>query len=146
MPGRRKWRGDVIISFAWTTDAFLAHRKTCTRRSWDDLYASRFRKGQIHDAWTKSPRFFGHKVGQIRLTMTPYQQRTSLMTEEDYELEGLKWMEEQGLTIRKIHPRKFFEDWKNYDETVWVVKFDPIIVNQSGDAIQINNQIRLPLF
>ena len=136
----------MIISFAWTTDAFIAHRKTCTRRSWNDYYAARFRKGQIHDAWDRSPRFFGHKVGQFRLTQTPFQQNTSLMTEIDYEIEGLKWMEEQGLAIRKMHPRKFFEEWKAADETVWVVKFEPISIDETGEKSLINSQIRLPLF
>lgn len=32
----------MIVSFAWTTGAFLAGRKSRTRREWDDAYARRF--------------------------------------------------------------------------------------------------------
>jgi len=28
----------MILSFAWTTDALLAGRKTCTRRVWKDAH------------------------------------------------------------------------------------------------------------
>lgn len=35
------------ISFAWTTPALLAGRKTVTRRHWDRRYAGRGEKGAI---------------------------------------------------------------------------------------------------
>lgn len=35
------------ISFAWTTDALLAGRKTCTCRDWERDYAERFKAGDL---------------------------------------------------------------------------------------------------
>jgi hypothetical protein len=48
------------------------------------------------------------------------------MTPHDYELEGLAWMERNGLLIRKQPPRVFFDNWKRENESVYVVDFQPI--------------------
>lgn len=115
----------MIISYVWTISALLAGQKKRTRRHWADSYARRFLVGSTHQAYNKSPRVHGHQVGTVLITSTPFKQRTSLMTEEDYELEGLKYMEEQGLLIRgNITPRSFFELWKAADDEVWVIDFE----------------------
>jgi hypothetical protein len=38
------------LSFAWTTPALIADRKSCTRRDWSADYAARFRDGLNRDA------------------------------------------------------------------------------------------------
>ena len=53
------------------------------------------------------------------------------MTEFDYKAEGLFWMEKQGIKIRGLAPREFFEAWKQDNEMVWVVTFiktDPLMM------------------
>ncbi len=57
----------MIISFAWTTPALLAGKKTVTRREWSDKHAAKFKPGDLVDAWDKSPRFKGKKVAVIRI-------------------------------------------------------------------------------
>ena len=113
----------LIISFAWTVASFQAGFKTCTRRSWDNAYAMKFHYGMVVQAWDKLPRAGGKQVGLIRLTATPYKEGTSHIPDEDYENEGLAWMEEQGLKIRGMEPREFWEQWKAADELVYVVRF-----------------------
>lgn len=113
----------LIISFAWTTEAFTTGNKSCTRRSWNDRYAAMFKAGKQVQAWDKSPRNGGHQVGIISLTRDAYPERTSSMTEADYEAEGLAWLTEQGHLIQGRSPRQFFDDWKAADELVYVVRF-----------------------
>jgi hypothetical protein len=118
----------LYISFAWTTDAFKVGVKHRTRRSWNDDYAQRFiRAYQNNDtigaALDKNFRFGGKQIGSFKLTELPFKQPTSLMTELDYKLEGLYWMEKQGIKIQGLTPRDFFEDWKLQNETVWVITF-----------------------
>jgi len=44
-----------IISFAWTTEASLAGRKTATRRCWSEGYARRFKSGDLVQAYDRNP-------------------------------------------------------------------------------------------
>jgi hypothetical protein len=113
----------VIISYAWTTDALLAGRKTCTRRDWNRDYAARFLEGTVHDAWNRSPRIGGQKVGNVRIEQVPYREATRNIPDADFEGEGLKFMEEKGLLIRGITPREWFERWRASNEILWVVRF-----------------------
>jgi hypothetical protein len=113
----------LIIAFTWTTAAFNAGAKTCTRRDWDDRYASRFTAGMILQGWDRGPRNGGRTQGLIKLIVKPYKENTADMPEEDYENEGLGWMERQGLLIQGVSPRVFWESWKKAAEAVYVVRF-----------------------
>jgi len=86
----------MILSFAWTTDALLSGRKTCTRRQWSDKYHEQWCRAwdngrRTHQAWNKSPRFGGHKVGDFDLTCRPYREALTDMPESDLEAEGSLW-------------------------------------------------------
>lgn len=116
----------MIISFAWTTDAFLAGRKTCTRRDWKKEYAARFRQGTVHEAYDRLPRVHGKKIGNVEIRRTPYLERLCDIPDEDYEAEGLKFMEERGLLIRGLAPIDWFNAWRDSKETLFVVRFDPV--------------------
>jgi hypothetical protein len=68
-----------IISFARTTAALVAGRKSVTRREWKDAYFQAFKKlldeaiakgekGLRVQAWSASPHRHGKKVGEILIT------------------------------------------------------------------------------
>ena len=116
----------LIIAFTWTTAAFLAGVKICTRRSWNEHYAAKFRAGMVLQGWNRGPRNGGHIQGIIKLTVKPYKENTSDMPEEDYENEGLAWMERQGILIQGKSPRVFWETWKQAAEDVYVVRFEKL--------------------
>ena len=116
----------LIISFAWTFAAFEAGFKTCTRRSWPAEYAARFRAGMICQGWDRVARNGGRSHGLIWLTVKPYKESTADMPEEDYENEGLGWMERNGLLIRGMAPVAFWDNWKKAAEDVYVVRFKKI--------------------
>jgi hypothetical protein len=108
----------VILSFAWTTEALLAGRKTCTRRRWSDAYFRRWveawRQGRhLHDAWDKLPRAGGVKVGCIRLTCQPYRERLADMPESDLAAEGGAWASKE----------EFISLFGGPQEVVTVVRF-----------------------
>ncbi|EIE02421.1 hypothetical protein [Leptospira licerasiae] len=117
-----------IISFAYTTPAFLAKEKTVTRRDWNDDYAARFKKGEEIQGWNKSPRFQGKRVGIIRLIEKPYKESTLIMPDEDYEKEGFGYLDRnpdlktgpyRGKDLKKI-----FNEWKQSAVSLWVVRFE----------------------
>ena len=101
------------ISFAWTTEAFLAGRKTCTRRDWTPRYFKMWVKAWdegrlIHKAWDKSPRFGGKCLGPIKMTRRPYMERLGDMTEADLEAEGGLWDSvEDYIELQGGNPDKF---------------------------------------
>lgn len=83
-----------IVSFAYTTPALLANRKTCTRRHWSNPYARRFRQNEVVQGWDKLPRNHGKQVAWVRITVEPYQERMGMMPDSDYEAEGFAFFAE----------------------------------------------------
>jgi hypothetical protein len=130
------------ISFAWTTPALLARRKTCTRRNWSRKHAEKFHGADLAWGLDKSFRFGGRRVAIVQLTVDPYVESTADMPEEDYEAEGLAWMEEQGLLIRGKHPREFWDDWRAAAEPVYVVRLD-LLARLGPDRVTFVHTTRL---
>jgi hypothetical protein len=86
----------MIITFAWTTPQFLAGIKSVTRRDWSDRTFQQWCKAWderrlVHDAYDKSPRCGGHKVGEFRLTARPYREQLGDFPESDLAAEGGLW-------------------------------------------------------
>lgn len=65
----------LIMSFAWTSGAVQDRIKTETRRFWNDRYAKMFKKGMLVQAYDRSPRFRGKRIGWIRILKEPYKQK-----------------------------------------------------------------------
>ena len=100
----------MIISFAWTTPALLAGRKTATSRKWSAAYLRRMQKAydlgdRRHQAWNKLPHAGGCQVGWLTLTKRPVEKRIMHYTSEEVRAEGLnlrtprefqEWMREAG--------------------------------------------------
>jgi len=112
----------MILSFAWTTEAYLQCRKTVTRRLWTkrhfDSWVKAWREGRlIHQAWSKTPRVGGHPIGHIRLTCEPYEEKLVNMPESDLAEEGGPWDSLEG----------FWEQFpRGQDTIVAVVRFVPL--------------------
>lgn len=88
----------MILSFAWTTDAFVLGDKTVTRRDYDDAYLARWQRaaesGVAQDAYDKSPRFGGKKVGEI-VVLSARREAIQLMRDNPaYAIE--EWLKEGG--------------------------------------------------
>ncbi len=84
-----------IITFAWTSDALLAGRKTCTSRDWSAAHARRFKAGDLVAAWDKSPRFGGRQIATIRLTHDATFGTLEELVPNAYECEGFAFYDEQ---------------------------------------------------
>jgi len=83
----------AIISFNKTIKELLAGKKTCTRRNWSPRNVSRWQKcfdegNTEHDAYDKSPRNGGKKIGEFILTERPYYEYLANMPAEDLINEG----------------------------------------------------------
>lgn len=120
----------MIVSFAWTTPALLADRKTVTRRDWRRVYAERFRKDQHIAAYDRSPRIGGRQVATVRLTQAPYLENIADAPEADYEAEGLAYMAEQGKRVQGVPPLQFWREWRSTGQLLYVVRFELIEVLQ----------------
>ena len=112
-----------IISFAWTTPALLAGRKTVTRREWDDSYASRFGEGEPVAVYDRSPRYGGKQVATIQLTRVPYRESTRDAPDSDYEAEGFAYLDSIGAKVDGLAPWTLWQTWKLEPRTLWVVRF-----------------------
>ena len=112
------------ISFAWTTPALLAGRKTVTRREWNDDYARSFREGDLVAAYDRQPRFKGKQIGVIRLTEKPC--FTDALPEQDWEGEGFEYLTSIGATVNKFTPRQMWESWRTERPKLWVVRFEVV--------------------
>lgn len=113
-----------FISFAHTTPALLAGRKTVTRREWTDRHAKQFHEGDIVDAYDKSPRNGGRKVARIRLTQKPYQERYCDVLAPDFESEGFAYIKEQGGKVLGKSVDDLWEAWRSEKSWCWVVRFE----------------------
>ena len=126
-----------IISFAWTTAALVAYRKTVTRRDifGTGKYYEQFEAGDVLMAYNRSPRFKGTKVGYIVLMEKPYKENLNQMPFEDYEGEGFGWFDENPDKIPKYWQKTFAElglsNFKEYflrlkliSEERWVIRFE----------------------
>ncbi|MDE2104298.1 MAG: hypothetical protein KGL39_44080 [Patescibacteria group bacterium] len=139
----------MIISFAHTTPALIARRKTVTRREWQDDYAARIARqvpGLLADAWNVSPRVvdrktgkpIGGKVATIKLLSVTKEPMTS-MPDEDYEGEGFGYLYEHPESLPKtlwgepVGRADFspaaFDHWRSSPAEMWVVRFELIDIN-----------------
>ncbi len=121
-----------IISFAHTTPALVAGHKSVIRRAWKERYARFFHSGDHLQAWDKSPRFGGKKVAEIRLTRDPYQELTTRMPLADYDREGFRFMQREGIEIDGMEASRFWLRWVNEPVTLWVIRFE--LTNLAGSA------------
>jgi hypothetical protein len=128
----------VIISFAYTTPALLARSKSVTRREWDAGYAARFHKGDVVQAWDKSPRFGGCHVADTLLTADPTVEPIITMPASDYEAEGFAWLRLHPGTVDTKRFGGFtwadFETWRHSGGDVWVVRFELVKVHETLEA------------
>lgn len=79
-----------IISFAWTTEALLSGKKSVTRRTWREC---RLQPGELVQAWDKSPRAKGKRVGTIRIKGVTREPLAAIASygPEELEREGGLW-------------------------------------------------------
>lgn len=78
----------MIISFAWTSDAFKDGTKTVTRRKWHPNHKKRFKKGALIHGWSKVPFAGGEFIGMARVTVDAYDQALKDMPDDHFEREG----------------------------------------------------------
>jgi hypothetical protein len=111
------------ISFAWTTPALLAGRKTCTRRGWKYGWAMGFMKGELVGALDRQRRFGGKRIALIRIMERPYQESSAATPESDWEAEGFDYLTEIGATVGKLTPKAIWTAWRVFPQELWVVRF-----------------------
>lgn len=118
----------MILSFAYTTPALLAGAKTVTRRDWKPQHAARFHLDDLVDAYDRSPRNGGRKVGVVRV-LWPVLAPIASMPDSDYEAEGFAWLHEHGHTPPRSSPfrdfsRASFDAWRCSGQVLYVVRFE----------------------
>lgn len=116
----------MIISFAHTTPALLAGRKTVTRRAWAPRHARTFTAGLVVDAWDQLPRVRGsRRVARTRLTHDAYEEPVALMPDSDYEAEGFAYLADALPPWEWAidYSRDGFDRWRASGAILWVVRF-----------------------
>jgi len=125
------------ISFAWTTRAFIARRKSCTRRDWPSHYAEKFPPGSYHLAYNRQARFGGKPIGDLRVTELLYES-TAIIPDSDWEAEGFAYLESIGAKCGTVTPRQLWDQWHDDPATLYVVRFDIISISvpTTGDLFR----------
>ncbi len=126
-----------IISFAWTTPALLAGRKTVTRRDWRTSYAALFARGDLVQAYSQNPRHGGRQVATIRLTRDPYLESTSRVAPADYVDEGFAYLEGIGAKVNGMTPRELWESWHVDPQDLWVIRFEVVRVSRAPEPKEV---------
>ena len=127
------------ISFAWTTPALLAGRKTVTRRDWNPSYARRFTAGTEVTAYDRLPRNGGTPIARLRLTHDATHEPDADAPDGDWEAEGFGWFWEREVERAFAdgfdHPHgeiaerveyEGFEEWRAAGGSSWVIRFEVI--------------------
>ncbi len=111
------------ISFGKTLTELLSGNKIVTRRFWKDNYAQRFiddwnaKPGEfLYPALTKGYHVGGKRVGYIRLTHKPYQEKLVDMPSSELAAEGFPELSKQQFI------GKFFQG--DNQQIVWVIRFE----------------------
>ena len=115
-----------IISFAWTTKPFLDGTKTVTRRLWKNPP----KVGELLQAWDKSPRFHGKRIGTIRILKMDYEPL------HDFELHGWDELAREGGLWKSPgeYIVRFLRDTPGMIATdyVWRIEFEKIKETADG--------------
>jgi uncharacterized protein YqfB (UPF0267 family) len=74
----------MIISFAKTTGALLAGKKTVTRRDWPDSHAAKFKPGAVAMAYDKQPMYGGRPVARIEILKIERESLNELLADDRY--------------------------------------------------------------
>lgn len=103
----------MIISFAHTTPALLAGKKTVTRRDWKPGHAAKFHSGLDVDAWDRSPRVKrARRVAEIRIVSVRLEPIQRLLDDPRYA--EIEWRREGGRML-----------WPSPDEFIGIYRYDP---------------------
>ena len=128
----------MILSFAWTTPALLAGEKTVTRRDWKEQHARKFYRGQVVQAYDRSPRFKGRHVANILIEDPPRIESTADAPEADYIAEGFKHLTAIGALVDGHTPQELWQLWHDEPRQMYVVRFkllEPRLVEPRGERI-----------
>lgn len=118
----------MIVSFAWTTPALLAGAKTVTRRDWTPQHAAHFHRGDVVDAWSKSPRAHGEKVARILITRDPWVQMSNAVKPDDWTREGFEWFAWNGTPEDRLRVDAIWMGWRTTPRPLYVVEFELVEV------------------
>lgn len=123
-----------IISFAFTTPALIALRKTVTRRDWNDRYATRWRAGERFRAYDRSPRWGGQPVAVCEV-VSIRQEDFAKMPDSDFALEGFAHLQQVKAKVTASCPLTAFsfdafKEWRRRmsGTMAWVIRFKVIEV------------------
>ena len=116
--------------------AFVARRKRVTRRQWTSDYAESIRAAERMQVWDRSPRFGGQKIGELQVIIAPYRQPIAEMPDQDYEAEGLYFLDDHPGLV-PAHYQIDFRRWRRSGGVYWVVPFEITSVERSA-MIRLN--------
>lgn len=105
----------MIVSFAWTSEAFIDGSKTVTRRKWHPNHARKFKKGAIIHGYDKVPFAGGKPIGMAVVTRDAYEEPLREMPDDHFPREGgtRYWADKQA----------FIEAMGGPDEVYTVIEF-----------------------
>lgn len=121
-----------ILSFAWTTQAFLEGRKTVTRRKWTQCC---MHPGELVQAYDRNPRAGGKCIGIIKILSVSREPLANIRQPGEMEKEGYSDPERHI----EVEPDEFIKQWKknypgyNEQDLLWRLEFEVVsVVDRKG--------------
>lgn len=153
----------MIISFAWTTQALLAGRKTVTRREWTDGHAAKFKPGDLVDAWDKLPRCKGSKKVAVIRIISIKRSLLSLMLGDlvwgiaEIKREGGMWASVDEFVALFTIPDPYRVEFELVSVRARVVKTElgadepgevrnSVVLSDFGDAVCFDRKVAVQIF
>lgn len=134
------------ISFAWTTPAYVAKVKLCTRREWEANYARSWKSGEVFYGLDRDRRYFGKEIGVSRMDGAP--EYTNALPPEDYKLEGFEYLDMLGAKVNKHTPREHWDLWAaemaaDPEIRFWVIRYTYEHLTPYGEELFAADQEKL---
>jgi hypothetical protein len=102
----------MIVSFAKTTPAILARRKSVTRRKWKESHAQRFSPGTLFQIYSNGPHRGGKHIGVGRIVNVTKDSNGKIADLGDWEREGFAYLNEHRLPLGKnLMPGDLWREW-----------------------------------
>lgn len=132
------YRRPRLLYFGPMSVALLKGRKTSVRVPFASRRSVAFQPGELVPAYDQRPKRGGKPIAMLRITDRPYRMNSADATEEDYEIEGFAYLEEQGQTFGHEEPRRYWEAAKAAKADVCVIRFQvvDILVDAESDIDQ----------
>lgn len=126
---------NIVLNWEWP--AVVMGKMTVARKVWTAKYARQAKKGKKAFIFDRHPSVTARKpqeIAKVRILTDAYMEPLNMIPDSDFEAGGWKFFSEHPCILHGILPldasREAFDEWRKNNETVCVIRFQIISVNE----------------